>query len=148
MLKELKLKFGEYTFYTPLDTPGVTLIGGDTGVGKSYIWQQIWEMVSNKNFKYPCYCINYDSRGFVPVMLNSTDGLFVLDDFELLLDVFPDIRNFINTLYLTKVQILIFGRDTYGLRVSRDYMFDMVLKGKHIGVRHNFGKREEYFGGD
>lgn len=147
MIDALDIKIQDFSFYIPLDKPGISCVLGDSGVGKSYLFSNLKNLSDERKLKYPCYVINNIFTQVIPLLSKIECGLIVIDNFEELRYRYPELIDYLNSIYMpcsAQVQVILFARDVYGLKLNKDYMFDMVQRGNKIGVKRIIGKGE-YF---
>lgn len=110
MLNELNLEYKGIQIQIPL-IYNLTFITGDSGSGKTFVVNAALEEVKLRGA--PFYILDeahfryYES---VP----KKDALIIIDNVDLLFQLYPNAVDFFNS---SQYQVLMFGRNLYGLRV-------------------------------
>lgn len=122
------------SFYVPLAGECITMVIGETGTGKSFLFEQLRQRAECDGLK--CYCVDYETRHLLSAVYNcNPDYLVVLDDLDNLREYDKSLDNWLNTTCLRGNRVLGFGRDLHGVRTSRRFIFDLVKKDNHYGVQ-------------
>ena len=142
-MKELSVTDGKYSFYIPLAYETPTLVRGDSGIGKSYLWQLLRGMYKRKQIN--CCCIDKSSLETLKALYSCNFELYVIDDFDYLASWDNKLIPFLNEMYKYNIKVIIFARDVSGMKLTTDFCFDMVQDGNAIGVEGCY-THKRYFG--
>lgn len=139
MLDALKFKTEQcYHVYIPLTCTN-TVLWGDSNTGKSYIFKDLKILACNRKLPFHCVCIDRsNSSTVIDILSHEVNGLIVIDDFDIIYEAYPEIKSPINTV---RNQVLIIGRKVSGIRVNRDFCFELFRMDKNIGVVQTFGNK-------
>ncbi|MDO4961226.1 MAG: ABC transporter ATP-binding protein [Eubacteriales bacterium] len=115
----------------------ITLIQGDSGVGKSALFSFLQELaVEDKRIR----CFNYldINTGYKNSIRRSHGKLFIIDNADILLD--DAMREYVAM--DGKNQYIIIGRNPTGLLLTRDNIFELAAE--KIGEKTRFTLKESF----
>ena len=113
MLKVLRVSNDMVSFEIPLALH-VLEICGDSGEGKTLLYNLLKEKKSQDSLPFKCVLINYENRVDLRNLID-TDALYVIDDADLILQAMPEAVNIINT---APAQFILLGRDFTGIECN------------------------------
>lgn len=130
MLKQLKFVTRDNIVVNiPLNW-NVTLITGDGNTGKTYIYNELQYYANQNNCKV--IFINFHSMNYIQMLGNiGPEYMVVVDDYDAVVLKHPELPEILNR---GVQQSLVFGRDTYGLRVGLRYTFVLKYKDKCLSA--------------
>lgn len=108
-----------YHVYIPLWFAN-TALTGDSGSGKTYIFNAIRQLQQMGRFEYKVFLINDNNWYDCQHIENMTDTLIIIDNWEVISLKYPKIKELLNT---DSIQSLVIGRDFEDLRLHRDYVY-------------------------
>lgn len=105
----------------------ITLVGGDSGTGKTVLYQILEDLRLTKEYK-AIKLFNYRSDSLLASLKQCKDNFIVIDNADILID--DDIRRFINFEFSN--QYMLFSRNCDGLNVSDKSFKVMKLDSNRI----------------
>lgn len=123
----LEIKAKNLNFHLKLSDT-VTMLLGDGNRGKTCIFNKLQEQ-ANKGKIDNIFFINLKTLYNIDMLKTNADALFLIDDFDAVRIVRPDIVNLINR---TGHQVLLLGRDMRGLRVDKKFVYYVSREGCNI----------------
>lgn len=123
----LEIKAKNLNFHLKLSDT-VTMLLGDGNMGKTCIFNKLQEQ-ANKGKIDNIFFINLKTLYNIDMLKTNADALFLIDDFDAVRIVRPDIVNLINR---TGHQVLLLGRDMRGLRVDKKFVYYVSREGCNI----------------
>ena len=144
-LKEIRFKTEQgYSVYIPLFCTNTVLLG-NSNTGKSYIYNSLKQLATDGKLNFECICFDPDDcTALRNTFRHPFDGLIVLEDFDILRIKFPELVDWLNN---QDHQVLLIGRNLNGVMTYIWYLFEIVNKGKMLGVKPALSKTEYYEGG-
>lgn len=91
----------------------ITLVGGDSGTGKTVLYQMLEDLRLTEEYKY-IKLFNYKSDNLLDSIKQCRESFIVIDNADILID--DDVRRFINFEFSN--QYMLFIRNCDGLNVS------------------------------
>ena len=132
-----------YNVYIPLFS-GNTILLGNNGTGKSYVYEALKKASSERKLKFDCACFDNNNCTAMLHTLNSDyKGLIVLENFDILRVNYPEL---IPLLQEQSHQVLLIGRCVDNIPRHMFYVFELVRKGRNIGVKALVSPVEFYKG--
>lgn len=113
--------------YNLLFDDRITLVGGDSGTGKTVLYEMLEDLRFTEEYK-AIKLFNYKSDNFSEAVLKCKDNFIVVDNADILID--DDIRRFINFEFSN--QYMLFLRNCDGLNVSRKSFKVLKHEGNRI----------------
>lgn len=110
--KNLTFKVEPFS-YDLLFDDRITLVGGDSGTGKTVIYEMLEDLRLTEQYK-KIKLFNYRSDNLLETLKQCRNKLIVIDNADILVD--DDIRRFIN--FECSNQYMLFSRNCDGLNVS------------------------------
>lgn len=128
MLTKLAFTYNNIDISIPLHH-AVTEIGGESGDGKTFIFNALCDIGRRLDFKL----VTIDSRNYhACTSLLDPETLYVIDGIDELLLYYP---NFIDKINSWKYQFLLFGHNFSGINCDIRYAYDLIQKGNRLTVR-------------
>lgn len=129
MIELLSLHTKELSFDIPLSCVSATVVWGDGNVGKTLIYTKLQEATLEGKIKGNFVFINMETANNISLLANRTGVVFIIDDFDILRLVHPEIVTYLNQV---QNQALVFGRMLDDLYVDKHYMYYAKQKGHSI----------------
>lgn len=131
--KNIKLKF-----YSR-----VTLLSGDSGIGKTLLYQMLNTISTSDKFKY-IFCINADmieryDMNLLKILNYKKNQFIVIDNADLILE--QKEREFILTNHTN--QYLIIGRNRDGLGLGYNGLGELVVTNKQMYIKYKLKEESE-----
>lgn len=105
----------------------ITIVGGDSGTGKTVLYQILEDLRLTKEYK-AIKLFNYRSDNLLASLKQCKDNFIVIDNADILID--DDIRRFINFEFSN--QYMLFSRNCDGLNISDKSFKVMKLDSNRI----------------
>lgn len=121
-MKVLKYDTPELRFSIEL-ADNTTAVYGDGNVGKTCIYNKLMNAANAKQLEYDVLFINMQTQYNVALLQKHVDALFIIDDFDAIRLVRPEIITYLNN---SINQVLLFGRDLEDLRIDKHYLYYTV----------------------
>lgn len=121
----------------------VTLLGGDSGIGKTLLYQMLSTISTSDKFKY-IFCINADTIerygiNLLKTLKSKKNTFIIIDNADLILD--RKEREFILTNFVN--QYLIIGRNRDGLSLGYKGLWELVVTDKQMYIRYKLREESE-----
>jgi GTPase SAR1 family protein len=117
------------SFSLELAANSATVVWGDGNIGKTLIFSRLKEAAMKRKIKGTYVFINMQSINNVDLLANAVDALFVIDDFDIVRMVRPEIVTYLNQF---RNQALVFGRMLDDLYVDKHYLYNAKQDGNTI----------------
>ena len=105
----------------------ITLVGGDSGTGKTVLYEMLEDLRFTDEYK-AIKLFNYKSDNLLETIKQCRDSFIVIDNADILID--DDIRRFINFEFSN--QYMLFLRNCDGLNVSDKSFKVLILEDNRI----------------
>jgi len=141
-MDKLEFIMKAYTFSFELRPP-ITVVDGDSGVGKSLFWRcllAIKQLPEYKNKYTDVILMNRDTD--IKTILGSKDKLFVIDNGDILFDEAPEVVEFISLDALN--QYIIMCRCDYNFEISPNHYANIVEVDNKFTLSYEFNLRGWY----
>lgn len=130
--KEIKFKADPFSYNLVFDNR-ITLVGGDSGTGKTVIYEMLEDLKLTEEYK-AIKLFNYRTENLYEELAKCKNNFIVIDNVDSLID--NDIRRFIN--FETSNQYMLFLRNCDGLALNDDSFREL-----HIDENNNIALVEE-----
>lgn len=97
-----------------------TAVIGDGNIGKTYIFNEMANAAAARTIPDNFFFINTDSLYMVKVLQDPVDALFVIDEFDAVRLMRPEIIKYLD---MQINQVLLFGRDLHNIRINKHYLY-------------------------
>ena len=111
----------------------IVFIAGDSGVGKSFLYEQLSLLSTEKEFNF-IKCFNYlspDLETQVEYASKNADNLIVIDNFETLWS-----KKLANTIMASPAKFALISRDFFGLMTSKYGVAELEVADGLIALRY------------
>jgi hypothetical protein len=111
----------------------ITFVAGDSGVGKSFLYEQLSLLSTDPEFKY-IKCFNYlspDLETHVALTAKNAENLIVIDNFETHWS-----QKLAHTILTSPAKFMIISRDFFGLMQSAYGVAKLDVADNHIGLTY------------
>jgi predicted ATP-dependent serine protease len=118
----------------------IVFISGDSGIGKSYLYEQLSLLSTEKEFSY-IKCFNYlspDLETQVKSVAENADNLIVIDNFETLWS-----KNLTAIVMMSPAKFMLISRDYFGLMQRKHGVAELNIEGNFISLAYPLVRRAE-----
>lgn len=122
------IKFRMEPFHYDLEfQDGITLVGGDSGVGKTFLYSVLEDIRLTEEYS-AIHLYNYKTADRIKEIFELRNCFIVIDNAAILLN--DELKKFIN--FESSNQYMLFGRNCAGLNVSKKSFKYLTRKGNKI----------------
>lgn len=127
MLAKIDIIFNSLHIVVPLDAH-VTEISGDSGEGKTLLFNALHYLKQIRALTFKCILINYANRVDLLTLLDP-NALYVIDNADCIFQDMPELIDVVNN---SKAQFLLLGRDFTGIHCNLNAYGYFTLKGSEL----------------